>query len=403
MRIVQINALDKGSTGKIMLGIADVARKQGHDVYTFSSSRKAEYPSVINHTYMDGKLSYYIHMFGGMYTGFEMAFSYFATKKLIKHIRKINPDIIHLHIMHGFYLNHKLFFNYLQKCNAKIIWTLHDCWSFTGRCPHFQITKCNKWKDGCGNCEYDPKAYPQSYVFDRTAIQWRSKKALYSGLKSLVLVTPSNWLGALLSDSYLREYPVEVINNGIDLSVFRPFKNRIREKYGISDDAKIILGVAFNWGERKGLDVFVKLAESLPKDYRIVLVGTNDKVDGQIPSKIVSIHRTSNQQELAELYSEAEVFVNPTREEVLGLVNIEALACGTPVVTFKTGGSPECIDDTCGIVVPCNDVEAMEKAIRKICEEKLFPKEACVARAELFDQNEKYREYVKLYERCYQE
>ena len=212
----------------------------------------------------------------------------------------------------------------------------------------------------------------------------------------LTIITPSQWLADQVKMSFLKDYPVKVINNGIDLSVFKPTESDFRDRYGFVDK-KIVLGVAFGWGHRKGLDVFIELSKRLPEDYRIVLVGTDDNVDKQLPANIVSIHRTQNQTELAEIYTAADVFANPTREEVLGLVNIESLACGTPVVTFKTGGSPECIDETCGSVVPCDDVDAVEMEIRRICEEKPYSIEACLARAKSFDMNEKFKEYVDLY------
>lgn len=214
----------------------------------------------------------------------------------------------------------------------------------------------------------------------------------------MTIITPSQWLSDLVEKSYLKEYQVRVINNGIDLTVFHPTDSDFRIRYGISRDKPILLGVAFDWGKRKGLDVFLKLAEDLGDAYQIVLVGTNEHVDAQLPASIISIHRTQNQRELAEIYSAADIFVNPTREEVLGMVNIEALACGTPVITFETGGSPECIDETCGMVVPCDDVHALEDAIHHVIQDKPFSREACRKRAEQFDMNDKYDEYIDLYQ-----
>ena len=212
----------------------------------------------------------------------------------------------------------------------------------------------------------------------------------------MTIVTPSKWLSDLVKQSFLKDYPVKVINNGIDLSIFKPTQSDFRDHYGLVGK-KIVLGVAYGWNYRKGLDVFIELQNRLPKNYQIVLVGTNKNIDGILPTNIISIHRTQSQKELAEIYSTADVFVNPTREEVFGLVNVEAIACGTPVVTFKTGGSPECIDDTCGSVVPCNDIDAMEMEIRRICEERPYSKEACIAHSKNFDMNARFQEYVDLY------
>ena len=209
-------------------------------------------------------------------------------------------------------------------------------------------------------------------------------------------MTPSQWLADQVKQSFLKDYPVKVIHNGIDLSIFKPTTNDFRKRYNC-EDKKIVLGVSMGWDIKKGLDVFVELASRLPDDYQIVLVGGNEHTDQQLPSNVISIHRTQNQQELAEIYTAADVFANLTREEVLGLVNIEALACGTPVITFDAGGSPECIDESCGIVVPCDDIESIEKCIRQVCEKKTFSKEACIARARCFDQSERYSAYLDVY------
>lgn len=215
----------------------------------------------------------------------------------------------------------------------------------------------------------------------------------------MTIVTPSQWLAGLVKESYLKEYPVNVIYNGIDLTVFKPTESNFRERYGIPAEKKILLGVAFGWGKRKGLDVFMELANRLDKEtYQIILVGTDDAVDTQLSESIISIHRTQDQRELAEIYTAADLFVNPTREEVLGLVNVEALACGTPVITFKSGGSPECIDETCGSVVDCDDIDAMEKEIVRICDWKPYGMEACLERAQSFDMNQRFQDYVSLYD-----
>jgi glycosyltransferase involved in cell wall biosynthesis len=225
---------------------------------------------------------------------------------------------------------------------------------------------------------------------------WKRKKKWFNSLDDLTIVTPSQWLAGLVEQSFLGKYPVKVIHNGIDLSVFRQMESDFRKKHNL-ERKKLLLGVAFAWEERKGLDVFVELSRRLDSSYQIVLVGTNEDVDRLLPSNIVSIHRTHNQKELAEIYSVADVFVNPTREDTFPTVNLEALACGTPVITFKTGGSPECVDGHCGCVVPCNDVDALEREIVRICTEKPFTAEDCKARAALFDRDECFSRYVALY------
>ena len=395
-KIVQINATcGIGSTGKICVGIsqalADVnvenytvcSRSNGYELGIPCSSRLYIRTQALNS-----------RIFGNY--GFQ---SYRATKKMLRELDRIRPDIVHLHNIHGHDCNLAMLFKYFKKNNTKLIWTFHDCWSFTAYCPYFTRVQCDKWKNGCEHC---PQYRDHSFWFDRSKELYRKKKELFSGL-NLTIVTPSQWLADLVKQSFLKEYPVNVIYNGINLSVFHPTKNSFREKYGIPPNKHILLGVAFDWGVRKGMDVFFELANHLdPDHYQIVMVGTNDTIDKRMPRNIISIHRTQNQQELAEIYSAADLFVNPTREEVLGLVNLEALACGTPVLTFCTGGSPECIDDTCGAVVPCDDIDALEKEIIRICSDPPFSAEACIKRASEFDQNTKYKEYVALYESIFE-
>lgn len=395
MKIVEINMMSYGSTGKIMQQIADEARNNGHEVWVaYPNTPECMKKEVDNSILIGNRLSRFIHGYAAIATGFNDCFSYFTTKKFIRKLKKIKPDIIHLHNLHGCYLNLPSLFKYIRKSNCRVVWTLHDCWSFTGQCPHFTMAKCDKWKTGCHHCK-TYREYPATFS-DRTKTMWKLKKKWFTGLKDVTIITPSQWLGDSVKQSYLSEYPVKVIHNGIDLSVFKPTESDFRKKYNC-ENKHIILGIALYWGVKKGLDVFLELAKRLDDSYKIVLVGTTDELDKQLPDNIISIHRTQNQEELAEIYSAVDLFVNPTREEVLGLVNIEALACGTPVITFKAGGSPECIDETCGVVVESGDVDAMEKEIHRICEEKPYTKEACIKRASAFDSKEKFKECVAIY------
>ena len=398
MRIVQINGGAKGSTGKIMMGIAEVARAQGHEVMCAS-------PITTTNRDAGEDCGYYrIGTFNGRrlnvalarITGFNGCFAWFETYKLLKKIDEFKPDIIHLHNLHDSYINLPMLFSYIKKHNVPTVWTLHDCWAFTGQCPYFTIVKCDKWKVGCHNCpQY--KEYPAS-LYDNTKKMWQLKKKWFSGVKNMTIVTPSEWLAGLARESYLKQYPIEVINNGIDLNVFKPTHSNFRKQYGIPGDKYIVLGVSFAWGYRKGLDCFVEMAEKLGEQYQIVLVGTDDEIDKNLPHNIISIHRTQNQKELAEIYSAADVFVMPTREENYPTVNMEAIACGTPVVTFDTGGSPEMLDDKTGIVVEANDIEATKKAIKDICEKKRCnDEEYIVAYSKNFDMKKRFAEYIELY------
>lgn len=394
MRIVQINGGAKGSTGKIMMGIAEVARAQGHEVMCAS-------PITTTNRDAGEDCGYYrigtfnsrrLNVALARITGFNGCFAWFETYKLLKKIDEFKADIIHFHNLHDSYINLPMLFSYIKKHDIPVVWTLHDCWAFTGHCPHFTIAKCDKWKTGCHGCK-QYKDYPAS-IFDNSELMWKLKKKWFTGVKNMTIVTPSEWLAGLAKESYLKEYPIRVINNGIDLNVFKPTKSDFREKYGISPSECIILGVSFGWNYKKGLDCFVKLRNELNEQYRIVLVGTDSSIDKKLPSGIVSIHRTQNQKELAEVYSAADVFFNPTREEVLGLVNLESLACGTPVVTFNTGGSPECIDEYSGIIVEEGD------DIKTIFEKKTYAnimEENCIKRAQQFKENEVYLKYLNIY------
>ena len=214
----------------------------------------------------------------------------------------------------------------------------------------------------------------------------------------MTIVTPSDWLADLVKESFLSEYPVKVINNGIDLSVFQPSPSEFRQAHGIDCDAHVLLGVSLGWGERKGLDVFIRIADKLDEKYRIVLIGTDDATDQKLPGRVISIHRTANQKELAEIYTASDLFVNPTREDTYPTVNMESIACGTPVLTFNTGGSPEIVSRESGTVVPCDDVEGIVREIERICTQKPYSEHECVKKAQTFDKWNKYSEYVDLYE-----
>ena len=237
---------------------------------------------------------------------------------------------------------------------------------------------------------------------DTSKRMYELKRKWFTGVENMTLVTPSKWLSELVKQSFLKDYTVKVINNGIDLSVFKPTESDFRAKYGI-DNKKIILGVSFGWGYQKGLDVFVELAKRLSDDYRIVLVGTSDATDAQLPANIISIHSTDNQTELAQIYTAANLFVNTTREDTYPTVNMEALACGTPVLTFKTGGSPECLDESCGSIVAVDDVDAMEQEIIRICTDNPYSKDSCVERAKNFDMYDRFEEYIELYKEVIEE
>lgn len=392
MKVVQINATcGVGSTGKICVGISQVLCDNNIENCILYSSKDNGYEFGIKCS-----SDKYIRVQAlksralGNY-GFN---SQKATRKMISKLERIKPDIVHLHNIHGHDCNLDMLFTYFRKNKTKLVWTFHDCWAFTGYCTYFDMANCNKWQTQCKEC---PKSRDHSWFFDKSNKLFEKKKKLFEGL-DLTIVTPSQWLADLVKQSFLKDYPVKVINNGIELSVFKPIQGDFRDKYGIFQNKKIILGVAFDWGARKGLDIFLELSRKLDAEkYQIVLVGTNDKIDEQLADNIISIHRTQNQTELAEIYSAADVFVNPTREENYPTVNMEAIACGTPVLTFRTGGSPEMLDETCGSVVERDDIDTLEKEIVRICSQKPYTREACIMKAKAFDKSIKFEEYLRLY------
>lgn len=392
MKTVQINATcGAGSTGKICSAVAALLDQNHVENYIFYSSGKTSDPHGKKYqSKWNVKMQAICSRAFGNY-GFN---TFFATKKLLKELDEISPDIVHLHNLHGHNVNLTLLFRYFKKHpKIKIFWTFHDCWAFTAYCTHFTIEKCDKWITGCHNC---PQYRTYSWFFDRSHTLYNRKKELFTGL-DMTVITPSEWLAELVKKSFLKEYPVKVIHNGIDLSVFQPTASDFRKKHNISQEKYIILGVAFDWEFRKGLDVFIELADKLPEDYQIVLVGTNKDVDRQLPNNIISIHRTKNQNELAEIYTAADLFVNPTREENYPTVNMESIACGTPVLTFRTGGSPEIVDENCGCVVDCDDIKSLINCIIDIRNSNRFDVKKCLERAETFDANDRFAEYIKLY------
>ena len=379
-----------------MKGIHQKATEKGHTCLAMVPPEKKQTTKEEHIHFIGTPTSRRLNAYLGILTGFEGCFSLFSTIKALKKIQSFKPDIIHLHNLHGTYINLPLLMRYIKKHKIRVVWTLHDCWAFTGHCPHFAYENCGKWKTGCSHCPRY-RLYPKS-LFDNSKFMWKLKKRWFTSIENLTIVTPSKWLADLVRDSYLKEYPVKVIHNGIDLDVFNPTKSDFRRQYGISDNQKIVLGVAFGWGVKKGMDVLMELSKHLGKDFRIVMVGTNDAIDEQLGNTIISIHRTQDQKELSAIYSAADVFVNPTREEVLGLTNIEANACGTPVITFRSGGSPECIDETSGSVVDCDDVDAMKREILRICKEMPYSQTDCINRAKKFNVAHMFKDYISLFE-----
>lgn len=339
MKVLLINSVcGIGSTGRICTDIADQLSQEGKEV------KIAYGRGIVPEKYqkyavkIGTKFGVYLNGLKARLCDNEGFNAKRATKKFIKWVKQYNPDVIHLHNLHGYYLNVEILFGYLKTCGKKIVWTLHDCWAFTGHCSHFTIAKCEQWKEHCFNCT-QRYSYPKSFT-DRARQNYDKKRELFTGVPDLSIVTPSQWLAGLVKESFLKEYPVEVINNGIDLNVFKPTPSDFKERYGLQNK-KIILGVASVWDKRKGFDDFLKLAETIDDTYRIVLVGVNKKQLKLLPKNVIGIERTNNVTELAEIYTAADVYVTPSVEETFGMTPIEAMACGTPAIVYNQSALSE--------------------------------------------------------------
>lgn len=397
MKLLQINtSINSGSTGRIAEDIGRIWMESGHE--SFIAAANTNQPSKSKVIKIGSAHDKYLH---GLKTrvfdrhGFG---SKSATKSFIHEVEIIDPDIIHLHNLHGYYLNIEVLFNYLKSVQKTVVWTFHDCWPFTGHCSYFDRINCYKWQTACNSCP-NKTGYPASWLIDNSKLNYQNKKELFTGLKNLSIVTPSNWLTNHVKNSLLKEYPIYTIHNGIDLEVFNPASTEtIRKKYNLQDK-QIILGVASIWTARKGLDDFIEISKSLKPNQQIVLVGISAKQQKNLPTNITGILRTENIHELAAIYSLADVFVNPTYVDNFPTTNIEALACGTPVITYNTGGSPEAIDEHTGIVVEKGNINSLYLAIQQVLNNgEAHYSAVCRERAEkYFDKDDRYKDYLHLY------
>lgn len=391
-KLVLINtSCNWDAPGRIAEQIGLTAKKHGWDVYYVHGARfvrESQLKTIQTQTVNAEKIHY---AWNSLLIGEQGLGSRGATLKLVEKLKEIKPDIVHMHNIHGYYLNYPILFQYLKEADIPVVWTLHDCWSFTGHCVYFDMVDCDKWKTGCHHCP-QIKDYPKSLIFDKSSTEYKRKKELFSSLSKLVIVPVSNWLAGLVKESFLGDKPLKVIHNGIDINVFKPTPTE-------KEDSKYrILGVASGWDDRKGVPDFIKLREMLGEDYEITMVGLSEKDAKPVPDTIHKMGRTANLEELVSLYSNADVYVNATYSDNFPTTNLEALACGTPVVTYLTGGSPEAVDDNTGVVVPYRNIEALVETIKAM---RLNPKSsvACRERAErFFDKDKCFEEYVELYE-----
>ena len=399
-KLLQINiTANWGSHGRIAEEIGKIAISKGWESY-IAYGRNAN-PSISHLIKIGFMFDEFCHLVQTRLLDNHGLASKYVTRKFIAEIDKIRPDIIHLHNIHGYYLNYPILFNYLKSLSIPVVWTLHDCWSMTGHCAYPTSFSCDLWKFGCHDCPAK-KEYPQSLLIDNSKLNYRLKKECFCGVDSLYIVTVSKWLENEVKSSFLKEYNIRCIYNGVDINVFRPrSSDSLRIKHHIRQDEKVVLGVASVWETRKGLEDFYKLRQALSSEYRIILIGLNRKQIGHIPAGVDVVSRTDNQEQLSAYYSMADVFVNPSQAETFGLTTAEALACGTPCVVYDTSACPELINEETGRVVPLNDISAMTEAIREICEvfDSANMRNACRKRAlRLFDKSENYKKYWYLYQ-----
>lgn len=397
-KLLQINSVvNSGSTGRIAEEIAHTAIASGWESY-IAFGRNERY-SESNLIRIGNDLGIKMHGLQTRLFDRHGLGSVKSTKLFIQQVDKIKPDIIHLHNIHGYYINIEILFNYLSKVDVPVVWTLHDCWSITGHCTHFSYVGCEKWRTKCYSCP-QKNEYPASLFIDRSEKNYILKNEFFNSLSNLTLVPVSQWLSDILKDSFLQKYPSSVINNGINTSVFKPTgNNEFRERYGLQNKF-ILLGVAGIWSQRKGLEDFIELSKTLGADYQIILVGLTRKQKDQLPVEILGIERTESVEELAELYASSDVYINTTYEDTFPTTNLESLACGTPVITYNTGGSPESIDESTGIVVEQGNISKLVEAIRVIKDNgKQYYSDACVNRVNrLYKKEDRYKEYIDLYE-----
>lgn len=399
-KILQITVEgNTGSTGRIAEEIGILAIQKGWK--SFIAYGRFPRPSKSCLIRIGSDWNVFLHGLGTRLFDRHCLGSKTATKKLIRQIEDIKPDIIHLHHLHGYYINIEILFDFLAKASIPVVWTFHDCWSITGHCAHFDFVGCNKWKTECNHCP-QRNEYPASLFIDRSTKNYYLKKELFTSVKKMVIVPVSNWLENIVHSSFMTDIPVQTIHNGIDTANFKPQINRqeTKEKYRISNKF-IILGVASPWSKRKGLDDFLVLSKHLNDDVVIVLVGLSNFQIKKLPSNIIGLPKTENRQQLIDLYCAADLFINPTWEDNFPTTNIESLSCGTPIITYRTGGSVEAVSPETGFIVEKGDLTNLKEIINSVKKrgKKSFST-ACRKRAvDHFSKNDRFAEYFQLYEK----
>ena len=396
LKLLQINvAANWGSHGRIAEEIGLEAMAQGWESY-IAYGRYAN-PSKSHIVKIGDLFDHCLHGAQSLLLDRHGLASCGPTKKLIKEIELIKPDLIHLHNIHGFYLNYPILFRYLSTVDIPVVWTLHDCWAFTGHCAWPIHGHCDRFQEQCCHCPLQSKGYPKSFLLDRSRSNFKLKKRYFRSLKDLHLVTVSRWLEQQVRLSFMQDMDIRTIYNGLDTEVFRPSGT---PPTSVTDGHPLVLGVCNAWYDWKGLDDMAALREILPDDYEVMVVGVNEDQMHRLPEGITCIRRTDSVSQLAEIYSQADVFVNPSKVESFGMTTAEALSCGTPSIVYDTSACPEVVDNLTGRVVPLGDVNALAKAVMEICSlpGREAMRQACRERAiRLFNRQDRYKEYLQLY------
>lgn len=372
-------------------------KKQGHEVKVLYGVGEAKNADDYNAVKISRQSDYYFHNALSKITDHTGLYSRRSTLRLIEEIRAFRPDLIHLHTLHGYYVNYEILFEFLKRADIPLVWTLHDCWPFTGHCTHFSQMGCTQWQTLCSKCP-QLRRYPKCYFRGDVQKNYARKKEAFSGMRNLVITAPSHWLAKQISDSFLGRYPIRVVPNGVDLSIFYPQSSQIRQQFHLQEK-KIVLSVANVWSQSKGMTDLFALNQMLDDSYQIVMIGLAESQLKQLPKGILGIQRTRSQTELAQWYSCADVFINPTYEETFGLTTVEAQACGTPVVVYGTDGCPETVANGNGIIIPQGNLEKLKSAI---IETISGGKRAEPQAIRYFDKEYVYKDYLHLYEHLLQ-
>lgn len=399
MKVLLINTfIGSTSTGNLVYDIYKTNIEAGNQC-VIAYGRK-DTKEVADAYRISSKIDYTTHAIWTRITDLNGLGSGYVTHKFLKFMDNYKPDVVHLHNLHGYYININILFKYLCQKNIPIVWTFHDCWPFTGHCPYYTNIGCDKWKTGCCHCP-KKKEHPASYIFDNSEYNYKLKERLFTMPRRMVITPVSKWLENEVRNSFFKNCDIETVYNGVNFKIFYPRKSMFKEKHGLCEK-KILLGVAVNWVPSKGLDDLVELSRIISDEYKIVIVGLTEEQKEALPDSVLGIERTANADELAEIYSAAEVFVNPSREETFGMVTAEALSCGTPAVVYNTTASPELIDKNTGVAVTVGNIKQLYAAIKEINKEKMSA--ACVERARnLFDKEKNQRKYIDIYSRLLKE